>query len=95
MTFIAIKTWIGSGDTIRDVMMTGHFLKREFGERYAKVYAIALVSVLPRRKERLIEEVRRYIDGLYFVDQPPYIDDLVQELKRIYRPAATIIPRIE
>jgi len=83
-TFIAIKTWVGSGDSVRDIMMIGHFLKREFGERYAKVYAIVLISALPRRGSRLSEEIKKYIDGLYFIDQEPYIDDLIREIKSIY-----------
>lgn len=83
-TFIMIKTWIGTGGSIREVMMSGHFLKKEFGEKFAKIYAITLIPTFPRGG-RLEEVMRDYIDGVYFIDESPYIDDFIRELTQIYQ----------
>ncbi len=83
-SFISIKTWIGPGASIRDILAKGFLVKRAFGEINVKMYAVALMPYALPNINRIIDVYRPYIDGIYFISEPPYIDELIAELKRTY-----------
>ncbi|MCD6514085.1 MAG: hypothetical protein J7L07_04100 [Candidatus Odinarchaeota archaeon] len=84
ISLLSIKSWIGPGGTIRDILGYGLLAKRGLGELNVKVYAIALHPYALPDINEIIEVYRPYIDGIYFISSAPYIDDLIRELKKLY-----------
>lgn len=83
-TFISVKSWIGTGGSIRELMMEALFIKHALGADLTRVYALILLPKFPVNG-RIVEIAREYLDGLYFVDDYPYIDHLIKELKNLYK----------
>jgi hypothetical protein len=80
-SFISVKTWLAS-DSFRESFGDAYFIKGARGSLNTRFY-IATLSPLNFSKE-WIELARPYVDNVYSLSDKPYIDDLVQSLKKLY-----------
>ena len=79
---ISMKSWIAEGQ-IRETFAYAYFTKMWHGQKNIRVYMLGFTPV-ESHLQGLIEICKPYIDGVYSLSGEPYIDDLLEELRRIY-----------
>lgn len=79
----SIKSGIGPTQ-IRETFAYAYFSKNWRGHRNMRVYMITLFPI-KKSLRSLIETSRPYIDGVYSLSGKPYIDELIDELKKTYQ----------
>lgn len=84
-SIISVKTWLGLGQ-IRETFAYAYWAKTWLGQKQIRAYEVAILKTPTKGKtiESLIEICKPYLDGVFFLTEAPYIDDLVRELKEIY-----------
>ncbi|MBS7636744.1 hypothetical protein KEJ37_05355 [Candidatus Bathyarchaeota archaeon] len=82
-TILSIKSWIGCTQ-IRETFGYAYLSKTWLGQKNIRIYMISLQPIEDLNKS-LINACKPYIDGVYSLSGDPYIDELLTELKRIYR----------
>ena len=80
-SIISIKTWL-SPEAIRETFAYAYLAKKP-GQLNYKVFMVALNPIAVKWKYT-IAAFKPYLDGIYSLSKEPYIDDLLEELKRIY-----------
>lgn len=81
-SIFSFKTWIAEGQ-IRETFGYAYLSKTWLGQRNIRVYMVGLVSI-PTTLSSLIEACKPYIDGVFSLCGPPFLDDLVEEVRRMY-----------
>lgn len=86
-SIISAKTGFGA-EQVRETFATAYFAKFHYGQQGIRVF---MVVYLPfDRNPAWEKDCQPYIDGIYSMaakdpaKKPPYIDELLQELQRIY-----------
>lgn len=84
-SIISVKTWLGEGQ-IRETFAYAYWAKTWLGRKQIRVYQVAILKTPTKGKtiEGLIEICKPYLDGVFYLTEAPYIDDLIRELKEIY-----------
>lgn len=84
-SIISVKTWLGEGQ-IRETFAYAYWAKTWLGRRQISVYQIAILKTPTKGKtiEGLIEICKPYLDGVFYLTEEPYIDDLIEKLKQSY-----------
>ena len=81
-TIVSIKTWLNP-EAIRETFAYSYLSKQWLGQRGCRVFMVALSSIQENLKE-LIRAFRPYLDEVYPLSGPPYLDDLLETLQRLY-----------
>jgi hypothetical protein len=82
-TLISIKTWLGP-DSFRESFGDAYFIKAMFGRRNIRFFIVTLFPFEYISRE-WIQLAKPFVDEVYSLSEPPYIDDLLYELERIYK----------
>jgi len=84
-SIISVKTWIAEGQ-IRETFAYAYWAKTWLGRKQVRVYEVAILKTPTKGKsiESLIEICKPYLDGVFYLTEAPYIDELIKELKEIY-----------
>ena len=84
-SIISVKTWLAEGQ-IRETFAYAYWAKTWLGRKQIRVYQVAILKTRTKGKtiEGLIEICKPYLDGVFYLTEAPYIDDLIRELKEIY-----------
>ncbi|MCK4388318.1 MAG: hypothetical protein KAW00_06045 [Dehalococcoidia bacterium] len=84
-SIISVKTWLAEGQ-IRETFAYAYWAKTWLGRKQIRVYQVAILKTSTKGKtiEGLIEICKPYLDGVFYLTEAPYIDDLIKELKEIY-----------
>lgn len=85
-SIFSFKTWIGP-EQIRETFAYSYLAKTWLGQRNIRIYEVGIYC--PGRDSHKIEELvqacKPYLDGVFYLTKAPYIDELVDELIKIYR----------
>jgi len=81
-SIISIKTWL-SPEAIRETFAYAYLAKYLHGQLNYKVFMVTLSPIWPNLAG-LIGAFKLYLDGVYSLSGEPYIDNLLEELRRIY-----------
>jgi hypothetical protein len=79
---ISMKSWIAEGQ-IRETFAFAYFAKTWLGQKNVRVYMLGFTP-LKSHLHKLIDICKPFIDGVYSLSGGPYIDKLIEELRRIY-----------
>jgi hypothetical protein len=82
-SIVSVKSWIGSTQ-LRETFAYAYFSKSFHGQKNIRVYMVGLQPIRKDIKD-LAKICRPYIDGVYSLSEEPYIDELIEELKVIYK----------
>jgi len=84
-SIISVKTWLAEGQ-IRETFAYAYWAKTWLGRKQIRVYQVSILKTSTKGKtiESLIEICKPYLDGVFYLTEAPYIDDLIRELKEIY-----------
>ncbi len=85
ISIFSFKTWIGKGQ-VRETFASDYWAKTWLGQKHVRAYQIGILKTPTKAKtiERLIEICKPYIDGVFFLTEVPYVDDLIKGLKELY-----------
>jgi hypothetical protein len=81
-SIFSMKTWIG-GEQLRETFAYAYFGKNWRKQTNVKVYMVIFQPIAPHFQD-WIKLCSSYIDGVYSLSGKPYIDDLLDELRRVY-----------
>lgn len=83
----SVKNWIGL-EQIRETFAYGYLAKQRYGQKDVRLYEIGLTIYNQRAETRkldsLISAYKPYLDGVFYLDRTPYIDQLIKELRKVY-----------
>jgi len=84
-SIVSTKTWLAEGQ-IRETFAYAYWAKTWLGRKQIRVYQVAVFKTPTKGKgiESLIEICKPYLDGVFYLTEAPYIDDLIRELREIY-----------
>jgi hypothetical protein len=81
-SIFSMKTYIG-GEQLRETFAYAYFAKNWDKKRNVRVYMVIFQPIPPHCQD-WIKLCSSYIDGVYSLSGKPYIDDLLDELRRVY-----------
>jgi len=81
-TLISCKVTLDSL-AFRESFSCAYFAKQWHGAKNMRFYIVATHSASETSK-KLAEAGKPYVDGIYYLSEHPYLDELVNELKRMY-----------
>jgi hypothetical protein len=85
VSLFSFKTWIGP-EQIRETFAYSYLAKTWLGHKNVNVYEIGIYHTgkKPDALRNLTEACKPYLDGVFYLTMPPYIDELIRKLKEIY-----------
>jgi len=83
-SFILAKTYLGQGE-LRECFGNAYFMKRVLGSRDTRCFVVTIPDIGSTIKN-MIELSRLYFDGVYSLSGKPPVDDLINELRFLYKP---------
>lgn len=81
-TLISCKVTLAP-EAFRESFSYAYFAKQWHGMKNIRFYIVATYSVSESSK-KLVEAGKPYVDGIYYLSEHPYLDELLNELKRMY-----------
>ena len=80
---ISMKSWVAEGQ-IRETFAYAYLAKTWLGQKNVRVYMLG-VTPIQQHLQGLIDACKPYIDGIFSLSGAPYIDELINELEKIYK----------
>jgi len=81
-SIVSIKTYFNP-EAVRETFAYFYLAKSWYGQRSLKGFVVAL-NPIDAKLRKWIDALKNYIDGAYSLSAAPYIDDLLEKLRRIY-----------
>ena len=83
-SFILAKTYLGQGE-LRECFGNAYFMKSVLGSRDTRCFVVTIPDIRSTIKN-MIELIGLYFDGVYSLSCKPPVDDLINELRILYKP---------